>query len=61
MITYTNECVDCGLPCLGSSCPLTFVSHYYCDICGDELVETEIAYRYDDYIECINCHDEEEE
>jgi len=61
MIIYENECVGCDLPCLGSSCSLTHVPHYYCDICGDELVETEIAYRDDDYIECINCHEEEEQ
>ena len=38
MITYSNECVDCGLPCLGSSCPYRNVPHYYCDNCGKELV-----------------------
>ena len=61
MIVYENECVGCDLPCLGSGCSLTHVPHYYCDICGDELVETEIAYHDDDYIECINCHEEEEQ
>ena len=64
MIKYTNECCDCavaGYPCLGTRCPNRSVPHYYCDICGDELVETEIAYRDDDYIECINCHEEEEQ
>lgn len=61
MIIYTDECVDCGLPCLGSGCPLRNIPHYYCDICREELVETEIAYCDDDYIECINCHKEEEQ
>ena len=31
-----NHCVDCGLPCLGSSCPYRNVRVFYCDICGSE-------------------------
>ena len=31
-----NHCVDCGLPCLGSSCPYRNVPVDYCDDCGDE-------------------------
>ena len=60
MIVYKDECVCCGLPCLGRSCSLRHTPHFYCDICREELVETEIAYCDDDYIECINCHEEEE-
>lgn len=59
MIIYENECVGCDLPCLGISCSLVHVTHYYCDICGDELCENEIAYSDGEYIECINCHEEE--
>lgn len=31
-----NECVSCGLPCLGNSCPNRNVPHYYCDECQEE-------------------------
>lgn len=32
----TNECVDCGLPCMGSTCPHRNVTRFYCDKCGEE-------------------------
>lgn len=51
MIQIENDCVDCGLPCLGSSCPLTRVKHFYCDECGDETT----IYRYEDKQLCISC------
>lgn len=52
MIRIENDCVDCGLPCLGRSCPLTSVKHFYCDECGDETT----LYRFYDGEElCINC------
>lgn len=45
-----NHCVDCGLPCLGSSCPNRNVRVDYCDNCetnyakyhvdGNDLCET---------------------
>lgn len=59
MITYTNECVDCGLPCLGSDCPLRNTPHYYCDICGEELSQEDIYIKDDDYIVCNDCHERE--
>lgn len=59
MIIYENECVGCDLPCLGSSCSLTHVSHYYCDICGDELSQEDIYSKDDDYIICNDCHEKE--
>lgn len=39
MIKYEDECVDCGKPCLGDSCPNRKVPHTYCDECGDEADE----------------------
>lgn len=51
MITIENDCVDCGLPCLGSGCPYRNVSHYYCDSCGNEAE----LYKYDDEQLCIDC------
>lgn len=36
MVVYENECVDCGLPCLGDACPYRKVPHYYCDKCKAE-------------------------
>ena len=51
MIKLENECVGCGLPCLGDSCPYRNVPHYYCDECGDE---TDI-YEYEDEELCLSC------
>ena len=51
MIEYENECCDCGLPCLGDSCPMTHVAHYYCDECGEETK----LYEYDDRQLCLSC------
>lgn len=51
MIRYENECVSCGLPCLGSSCPNRNVIHYYCDCCGCE----EKLYHYDNIEICEEC------
>lgn len=39
MIKYTDECVDCGLTCLGRDCPNKRVAHYKCDYCGEEVDE----------------------
>lgn len=44
MITYRDECVDCGLPCIGNSCRYKNVPVYICDKCGDEAD----LYTYDD-------------
>lgn len=55
MIKYENECVDCGLPCLGSSCPNRNVKRIYCDKCGDEA---EHIYYFDDQELCIDCIEE---
>lgn len=46
-----NDCVDCGLPCLGSSCPYRNVVHFYCDKCGQE---TDL-YHFEDEELCIDC------
>ena len=47
-----NECCDCGLPCLGSSCPNRNVVRYYCDECGDE---NETLYHFDGEELCRYC------
>jgi hypothetical protein len=52
MITYEDECVDCGLPCMGRTCPLRNVPHYYCDSCKDEH---ETVYEFDGEELCIEC------
>jgi hypothetical protein len=46
-----NHCVDCGLPCLGSSCPKRNVTVFYCDKCGDETT----LYHFDDEELCLDC------
>ena len=37
MVKYENECVNCGLPCLGDACPYRNVPHWYCDKCHEEI------------------------
>lgn len=57
MINYENDCCDCatpGYPCLGSSCSLVNVPHFYCDHCGDEVGEGEL-YRYEGEELCEYC------
>ncbi len=49
-----NQCVDCGLPCLGNSCPYRNVPVDYCDDCGDEGAE----YRLDNEDLCKECAEE---
>ncbi len=46
-----NHCVDCGLPCLGRSCPYSHITVCYCDICGDEGAE----YTIDGEDYCEEC------
>lgn len=54
MTKYENECVDCGLPCLGNSCPNRNVLRYYCDQCEDEAK----LYHFDGEELCLNCIEE---
>ena len=46
-----NECADCGLPCLGNSCPNRNVVRLYCDECNEEKV----LYHYDSEELCGDC------
>ena len=46
-----NECVSCGLPCWGDSCPYRNVTRYYCDKCGEETT----LYHFDGEELCIEC------
>lgn len=52
MIKYKNDCVNCGLPCLGISCPYRNVPHLYCDKCK---MEESILYSYEDEELCQDC------
>ena len=54
MIRFENECVHCGLPCLGNSCPNANVKRYYCDECGEEFQPEEL-YDFDDKMVCGDC------
>lgn len=51
MKQYENECVDCGLPCIGDACPNRNVLHYYCDECDEETQ----LYYFDGRELCISC------
>ena len=52
MIYYTNECVSCGMPCIGNLCPYHNVEHFKCDFCGNEDVK---LYHYNDSQICEDC------
>lgn len=54
MIRYEDRCVDCGLPCLGSSCPNRNVPVYVCDDCGDEF-DPEDLHDVDGEMVCVDC------
>lgn len=51
MIKLEDECVSCGLPCIGSACPYRSVPHFYCDKCGDEST----LYEFEGKQLCIDC------
>ena len=51
MKKYENECVDCGLHCLGDACPHQNVLRLYCDKCKEEKP----LYHYDGGEYCIDC------
>ena len=53
-IKIENHCVDCGLPCRGSSCPNSRVSVFYCDNCGEQISFDDV-YCYDDMDVCEDC------
>jgi formylmethanofuran dehydrogenase subunit E len=54
MVIKENHCVNCGLPCLGPSCPNRNVEVYYCDKCNEELPHDKI-YDVDDEELCEEC------
>ena len=49
-----NRCVDCGLPCLGDSCPNRNVEVCYCDKCKSEIPFDD-CYDYDGMDLCEGC------
>ena len=59
MVRYKDECVCCGLPCYGNSCPNRNVPHVYCDVCGEEMYGDDINLE-DDYHICDDCRQEDE-
>lgn len=52
MKSIENECVNCGLPCLGYRCPNRNVVRYYCDDCKQEVQQ---LYRYNGVELCLDC------
>lgn len=49
-----NECVSCGLPCLGSACPNRNIARFTCDDC-EEYFDTDELYMYDGEMFCSDC------
>lgn len=56
MQKITNECVDCGKPCLGNMCPYKEVTTYYCDRCN-RIIQGEPKY-YEHMELCEVCYDD---
>ena len=57
MIKIQNDCCGCAsgaYPCMGDSCPLRKVEHYYCDKCGHEIYIEEV-YEVDGNHYCEEC------
>ena len=54
MLKKENHCVDCDIPCIGSSCSNKDVLVYYCDSCGDEIDFDEV-YEVDGDDLCEDC------
>ena len=52
--TVNNECVCCGLPCLGDFCRYKNVIRYYCDKCNNEF-ESDELYDVDGDMLCEDC------
>lgn len=53
-IKIEDDCVECGLPCIGSACRLRHVKHFYCDVCGEEFDPYEL-HEVDDKMLCNDC------
>lgn len=52
MIKIINECVDCGLPCIGNACMYQNQICLECDCCGEEVEE---LYEYSSEQYCSDC------
>ena len=52
MVKTESGCVDCGLPCLGTSCPNYRVLVLVCDQCHSEVDE---LYEVDGEDLCEDC------
>lgn len=48
MIKYKNECVGCPpeIGCIDSACPYKNVPVYYCDECGEEIIDAPYGQNY---------------
>lgn len=55
MIKCENNCVDCGLPCLGNNCPYSKQTIMVCDNCK---AETDKLYDYEGEEYCNDCFDD---
>ena len=51
MLRIEDQCVDCGLPCLGNSCAYQNIKIFCCDQCGRE----DASYRIDGEDYCEKC------
>lgn len=51
-VVKENDCVDCGLPCMGIACPNRNRIHKYCDVCGDEFDK---VWKYENTVYCTEC------
>lgn len=55
MVKVVDECVHCGLPCLGDACSNRNIRVHVCDRC-EEYIDTDQIYKDEDYEElCKEC------
>ncbi len=52
MLKMMNECVDCGLPCMGAFCPLINSPAVCCDRCEERA---ELFYLLEGEVLCRDC------
>lgn len=52
MVRIENQCVDCGLPCIGKACRYYRVKVLICDECGDEV---DTLYQFEGEELCGDC------
>jgi len=54
MVGKFDDCVGCGLPCIGDACQYKNLTLYTCDQCGEEVGPDDL-YNYGPMEVCMDC------